>query len=581
MNRPTGSGTRLVAALALSSLAVLAVPTPLGRSVSTPLGRYARTRRLRELREELGDAVRSQNFGLASKLKAERDELRANDPVRDLRVRLARAISTEDYAAASTLRDELRSAQRAGGSSDNLLFLSGSGKRLWVRGAELLLDELPEAGLEEAIVLQPDDLAPGSYRLQQPTWSPSCARVAATLLLPNAASGQLIIFDGTRGGELARVTLPAPPFYYMWSTDERYVTCLSSTAGRLALLAVEVRTGEVLTLARGVPLFYAMAGGTGERRLVTHNGGADAVQLLSDYGPVVLPAAPTAPVPWRTICAPAGGFQSPWWCRWRAPSGTLGHAVVFVERSRLVCVEPDERASAATRRRVLYAAPPAVDEPTPAEPPLLLFVVARGAQAVALLSDSAPADLLLLTPSTRADRPCLLDVSSRVAPRVDTADLNGALPRGERVSSVSAFWFSPGGRWLLALVRTDSEGAQARGGTPPAGWRWIVYDCEERRPLGATPSCELTPALAQQYVPFFTQYAQSVSPFSPDGGAFCYVTDEGGFVATLHPERSELAARVTITALPNKPARPEVMWWSGPVTDAVDDVELDLDDSRW
>jgi len=217
--------------------------------------------------------------------------------------------------------------------------------------------------------------------------------------------------------------------------------------------------------------------------------------------------------------------------------------------------------------------------------PFLVFVVARGAQAVALLRDPSETELLLLTPSLRADRPCLLDVGSRVAPRAEPVDLNGALPRGETLSSVGAFWFSPGGRWLLVLAQTSRPSAELRGAGGAGGgarsWRWVIYDCEERRPFGATPSGELSAALAQQYVPFFTQYAQSVSPFSPDGGAFCYVTDEGGFVATLHPERAALAARVTITPLPNKPERPEVLWWSGPVTDAVDDVDMDLNDRRW
>lgn len=591
---------RLLAALALLSAALgaptpalfsaaLATPAPrAARAAAGPLGRYSRARRLRELREDLSDAVSAQNFALASRLKAERDGLRAGDPVRDLRARLSGAVAGEDFAAASALRDELRSAQRASGSSDNLLFLAPDGKSLWVRGAELLLDELPDARLQPPVALQPDGLEPGSYRLQQPTWSPSGTRVAATLLLPNGgATGELVVFDAARGAELTRVSLPAPPFYHMWSADERYVTCLSATAGRLALLAVELRTGEVLTLARGVPLFYAMAGGAADRRLVAHNGGADAVQLLADYGPAPPPpAAPAAAGPWRTLAAPAGGFQSPWWSRWRAPSGALGQAIVFAERSRLVCVEPDARASPTTRRRVLYDAgadEPAADEGGDgggAAPRLLLFVVARGAQAIALLSDSSETELLLLTPSARADVPCLLDVSSKVPPRADSVDLDGALPRGERVDAVASFFFSPGGRWLLVLARTSSAGSQARGAAAPAGWRWIVYDCEERRPFGASPSCELSGALAQQYVPFFTQFAQSVSPFSPDGGAFCYVTNEGGFVATLHPERAELAARVTITALPNKPARPDVMWWSSSVTDAADD-ELDVDDRRW
>ncbi|KAJ1616422.1 hypothetical protein T492DRAFT_850832 [Pavlovales sp. CCMP2436] len=271
-----------------------------------------------------------------------------------------------------------------------------------------------------------------------------------------------------------------------------------------------------------------------------------------------------------------GGFQTPWWCRWRAPDGAARESIVFAERGRLVCVEPGDKIGPASPRRVLYET---ADEG--AGQPFLLYVVARGAQAIALLQSRA--DLVVLSPSPRADVPCLLGASSKVAPRVDAVQLEAALPRGERVAFVGAFFFSPGGRWLLVLVRTSRAAAAAgvAGAVGTEQWRWVVYDCEERAIFGATPGCELSPALAQQYVPFFTQYAQSVSPFSPDGGAFCYVTDEGGFVATLHPERTELAARVTVTTLPNKPARPDVMWWSGPVSDAVDDVEIELHDRRW
>jgi hypothetical protein len=581
------------------------------RPIASQLGRYAHTRRLRVLREELADAIKSQNFALASRLKAERDEL---DPERALRARLACAVAAQDFAAASQLRDALRAMQRSGGLRDRLLFLSPEGTRMWVRSAELLLDEMPEPSGGGPVLLQPDDLQPGSYRLQQPTWSPMCSQVAATLIVPGVVAGDLILFDGFRGKQVARVRLPTAPFYYMWSTDERYVTCLGASEGRLVLLAVEVRTGEVLTLARGSPLFYSLAGQVGDTRLIAHNGAANALQLLSDYTSAAAEAAASAaaaaaggggrdvdasaPQPkrssvdiqaWRTVSAPAGGFQCPWWSRWRAPDGGTREAIVFVERSKLVCIDAAEaNLGQSSHRRVLYdssrtkaqwqsSTDPAATQALASS--FLIFVIARGAQTAALLCDPSETEILLLTPSASADQPCLLDARARVAPRADPVDLQGGLPRGERLAAVGAFWFSPGSRWLLVLSRTQR--LEAPGSTASAQWRWIVYDCEERRPFGATPGSELSPALAQQYVPFFTQYAQSVSPFSPDGGAFCYVTDEGGFVATLHPERSELAARITITPLPNKPARPEVMWWSGPVTDAIDDIEMDLDDRRW
>ncbi|KAJ1634450.1 hypothetical protein T492DRAFT_836876 [Pavlovales sp. CCMP2436] len=199
----------------------MTAPSPAAAATGVPLGRYARTRRLRELREALTDALVSENFELASKIKAERDWLFACDPRRDLRAQLKRAVAREDYAAASTLRDALVHAQRTS-SPDKLLCLSPDGSRMWLLGADQLLDEMADA-MEEAVSLQPDDLAPGTYRLQQPIWSPTSARVAATLVIPGAES-ELVIFDGMRGKELTRIGLPTAPFFYMWSADERYVT---------------------------------------------------------------------------------------------------------------------------------------------------------------------------------------------------------------------------------------------------------------------------------------------------------------------------------------------------------------------
>jgi hypothetical protein len=58
---------------ALSVLALILLPS--AHASVAPLGRYARSRRIRVLREDLADAIRSQNFALASRLKLERDSL--------------------------------------------------------------------------------------------------------------------------------------------------------------------------------------------------------------------------------------------------------------------------------------------------------------------------------------------------------------------------------------------------------------------------------------------------------------------------------------------------------------------------
>ncbi|MGH8936921.1 MAG: TolB family protein [Acidimicrobiia bacterium] len=84
---------------------------------------------------------------------------------------------------------------------------------------------------------------------------------------------------------------------------------------------------------------------------------------------------------------------------------------------------------------------------------------------------------------------------------------------------VVAFFWSPDGRKLLYLVPEPEE---------EAPWfRWYVWDGEESQPLGRfVPS----PILARDYLPFFDQFAQSLSFWSPGSDAFVYAGrgEDGG-----------------------------------------------------
>ena len=76
---------------------------------------------------------------------------------------------------------------------------------------------------------------------------------------------------------------------------------------------------------------------------------------------------------------------------------------------------------------------------------------------------------------------------------------------------ISGFFWSPNGERLLYLVPDPDE--------ERAWYRWGVWD-------GAssfiTPRFLLSLLVVEEYLPFFEQYAQSMSLWSPDGSAFAY-----------------------------------------------------------
>jgi TolB protein len=111
--------------------------------------------------------------------------------------------------------------------------------------------------------------------------------------------------------------------------------------------------------------------------------------------------------------------------------------------------------------------------------------------------------------------------AERIAFRVDAGDVLGTVQvvdiasgRTERVSELPAttFHWSPDGRRLLLMTPEE--------GDDPPRHRWHVWDGREARPVG--PTFLPSPTYLRDYVPFFGQYAQSMTLWSPDGRSFAF-----------------------------------------------------------
>jgi hemoglobin len=95
---------------------------------------------------------------------------------------------------------------------------------------------------------------------------------------------------------------------------------------------------------------------------------------------------------------------------------------------------------------------------------------------------------------------------------VEVVDVDSSTSRVVTSSPAAAFQWSPDGRRLLMLTIEEGseEGAQ----------RWLVWDGRETRPVG--PAFVPSPAFLRDYAPFYGQFTQAMTPWSPDGRSFAF-----------------------------------------------------------
>jgi len=255
---------------------------------------------------------------------------------------------------------------------------------------------------------------------------------------------------------ITTLSTPNLPFYTYWSPDSRHLGVLHNGTSGVQFQIVDVSEESTSLLDEDAPFYFSWSP-EGEM-VVTHAGATRAETLTPDGERMEL--EPTT-----------ANYLAPQW----TPRG-----VFHVVGDRLV-LEDDQ----GERRPVAEVSG------------LTLFVANSEGTRVALQSAGQDGDGLTAAtedfPQVATGAVVVVDVETGETEVVHDS------------SSVGFFW-SPDGRSLLVL-------APAEGRLTPQVWSVDGTEAEY-------PSFRPTQALVQEVLPFFPQYAQSVSFWSPDSSAF-------------------------------------------------------------
>lgn len=307
----------------------------------------------------------------------------------------------------------------------------------------------------------------------QPAWSPDGDRLAWVIRETRGGTiGGAIVVAGPRGENPIVTRTPFVPYYVSWSPTGDRVAFLGpgsdpATPVEMGVLDTDVDNARARTVAGGEPFFY-FAWAPDGRRVLAHSG-FDRLEEVDLEGRST------------SVSTRPGLFATPAW-------SADGRTLVFVERS------------GALQRLV------AVVE---GEPPQVL-VEGSGALSFVLRPDGGAVAYQMLEEGEgdffdrRATQP---------GDGVRVVELGTGVE--QRATSIRAitFWWSPDGERLLTLApEPESSGA--------IPFLWQVWD--GRRVIVAEGRHSPTIELLRDYAPFFTQYAQSTTPWAPDGSAFAF-----------------------------------------------------------
>jgi TolB protein len=302
----------------------------------------------------------------------------------------------------------------------------------------------------------------------QPTWSPDATRLAFSRA--GVSSSEVVIHE-TDTDARASVDTAFPAFYFSWApTGDRVAFLGNGPSGGLQLSVVDT-AGTELRVDVGQPYYFAW-----------HEDGSMVVHVGTDELAVVDPDGAYV----ETGLGAPGVFRAPEW---------TDDGILYVERGtdvgRLVLTPEDGEARllAEVPGGASFSTSPAGDR------------VAVQAVASDQIGDFAGAGRLAAAQEASrlpANRIVVLDLETLEWTRVGD-------------DPVLAFWWSPDGERLLVLTVPDAS---------PRELAWRVWFADAG--LGETLDFVPGPELFRDVVPFFDQYARSLTLWSPDGSEFAF-----------------------------------------------------------
>ena len=331
---------------------------------------------------------------------------------------------------------------------------------------------IDEAG--NVVTLEPDgtdivvvaDDGGGRVTYFQPIWSPDGSSISATRSEAGTFSTEIIDADT---GERTSTVTASNAFFQYWSPDGSKLATLAVAApGELGLDLFTIgEGGDPVRVADGQPLYFSWS--PDSANVVGHVGNAPLELLLADAD------SPDFGAP--------GSFPAPQWTE----DGII-HIVLASRRQQL------------TRTRF-----GGESEPIASTLGGAIFTATPDGQHIAVL----PAATDDVGFSVNAQQIPALPGGRLVVVDAD----EGSFVEVES-ETVAAFSWDPTGRRLLALELTET-----------GAFRWRVWEDGETEVFADFVPA---PGFLRDFVPFFDQYAQSMTLWSPDGTAFAYPGSVGG-----------------------------------------------------
>jgi len=331
---------------------------------------------------------------------------------------------------------------------------------------------------------------PGSFFFQ-PVWSDDGGLLAFSRVGSNPAI-YIAAADGTATLSAATETLP---FYFAWSPDEQLALLRNGVTG-IALEVTEIADDQLSPprqIDSGAPLYFSWDP-DGED-LATHIG-TDRLDLND-----LETSRPLGPNP--------GAFQAAPW----TPVGIIA-SEQGTRDDKLIRIAAD---GTTTPLVSLLGSTTIVANPDGSRVAIQTTLDARnGVNASYQAIPTAPSNRVVVVDTT-------------------TGDLVAATEE-----PVFAYFWSPAGDQLLTLDIVPGPEA-----------RWSVWDGDE---LTELVRFEPEPSFLRELVPFFDQYAQSVSLWAPDGSAFAFpgtVDGESGiWVQQLEGSRQRVSSGTWVSWSP-------------------------------